>query len=184
MSNQFKQISQALILTTVTLGVVASGTNNPSEAVQSASGATSFGVPFNLGGSRTSQASVRFRGATYYFTFDLPKTAAQPLYRVKIRQQGGELVEFNSQRTIAYLNRQPKEKCGLGEVKVDSNNQEVDMVFNPPVQPGQTVTVGIGPFENPSVAGVYQFGVTAFPQGDQPQQQFVGYGPLRFFAAR
>ncbi|HBY76524.1 MAG TPA: hypothetical protein DEG47_05835, partial [Cyanobacteria bacterium UBA11148] len=154
-----KQLSQVLIVGTVAVGIGSSGTTNQSaQAIQFADGRTSFGVPFQLGESSTTQASVRFRGATYYFTFDLPKTASQPLQRVKIRQKGGALVEFDSVRTKAFLNRDSKQNCKLGEVNVDSKTQEVDLVFDPPIQPGQTVTVGIGPFENPSVSGVYQFG--------------------------
>jgi len=185
MMKRLKQFSQALILGTLALGVGTSGANSPSaQAIQFSDGRTSFGVPFQLSEARTSQASVRFRGATYYFTFDLPKTATQPLHRVKIRQKGGSLVEFNGRRTLAYLNREPKQNCQLGEVKVNSKNQEVDLVFDTPIQPGQTVTVGLGPFENPSASGIYKFGVTAFPEGDKPQEQFLGYGPLRFFDAR
>lgn len=182
---RLQQLSQALMASILALGVGASAANNPSaQAVQLSGGRTSFGVPFQLGESRTTQASVRFRGATYYFTFDLPKTATQPLHRVTIQQQRGILVEFDSARTKAYLNREPKQTSKLGEVKVNPRTQEVDIVFDPPIQPGQTVTVGIGPFENPSLAGVYQFGVKAYPQGSQPQEQFLGYGPLRFFDAR
>ncbi|MBD2539225.1 DUF2808 domain-containing protein [Coleofasciculus sp. FACHB-SPT36] len=182
---RLKQLSLALIAGTLTFGVGASGVNNPSaQAIQFSNGRSSFGVPFQLSNTRTSQASVRFRGASYYFTFNLPKTASQSLNRVTIRQNGGNLVEFDSAKTKAFLNEKPKENCKLGEVKVDKKTQEVDLVFDPPIQPGQTVTVAIGPFENPSVSGIYNFGVSAFPTGDKPEKQFLGYGPLRFFDAR
>lgn len=185
MMKQMRPLAQGLILGTITLSIGASAANSPSaQAIQFSEGRTSFGIPFRLGESRTTQASVRFRGATYYFTFDLPKTAIQPLHRIKIRQNNGALVEFDSTRTKAFLNRDSKQDCPLGEVKVDAKTQEVDLIFDPPIQPGNTVTVGIGPFENPSMAGVYNFGVKAFPPGGQAQEQFLGYGPLRFFAAR
>lgn len=180
-----KRFSLPLLVGTLAIGVGSSGPSNSSaQAIQFSDGRTLFGATFPLADYRTTQSSVRFRGATYYFTFDLPEAAAQPLHRVTIRQQKGSLVEFDSVRTKAFLNREPKQDCKLGEVKVDKKTQEVDLVFDPPVQPGQTVTIGIGPFENPSVAGVYQFGVTAYPLGSNPQKQFVGYGPLRFFDAR
>jgi len=185
MFRSIKQLSQAAAAGMLVLGVSTFGANtSPVKAIQLTDGTTSFGVPFQLNEARTSQASVRFRGATYYFTFELPKTATEPLHRVTIRQQGGALVEFNTQRTQAYLNRQSDQQTPLGEVKVDQKTQEVDLIFEPPIQPGQTVTVGLGPFENPSVGGVYQFRVTAFPQGSKPQQQPLGLGPLRFFDAR
>lgn len=184
MMNQLKKMIPVAIAGTLALGIGASGNTPSAKAIQFSDGRTSFGVPFSLGDARTTQASVRFRGATYYFTFELPKTATQPLYKLAIRQQGGALVEFDSVRTKAYLNRKPKDSCKLTEVKVDRNSQEVSLVFDPPIQPGQTVTVGVGPYENPSVAGVYQFGVTAYPPGGQPETQFVGYGPLRFYQAR
>lgn len=182
---RLQQLSQVVIAGTLAIGVGASGTNSPSaQAIQFSDGRTSFGTSFQLSDSRTSQASVRFRGATYSFTFDLPETATQPLQRVTIRQQGGALVEFDSTRTKAFLNRDSKQDLKLSEVKVDSKTQEVDLVFETPVQPGQTVTVAIRPFENPSVGGVYRFSVKAFPPGGQPQEQFLGYGPLRFFDGR
>ena len=182
---RLQQLSLALMAGTLTFGVGASRANSPSaQAIRFADGRSSFGVPFQLSNARTSQASVRFRGASYYFTFNLPETASQSLNRVTIRQNGGSLVEFDSARIKAFLNQKPKENCKLGEVKVDKKTQEVDLVFNPPIQPGQTVTVAIGPFENPSVSGIYNFGVSAFPTGDKPEKQFLGYGSLRFFDAR
>ena len=73
-------VSLELIAGTLTFGVGASGANSPSaQAIQFANGRSSFGVPFQLTNARTSQTSVWFRGASYYFTFNLPETASQAL---------------------------------------------------------------------------------------------------------
>lgn len=179
-----KQFFPVAIASTLALGIGASATNSPSAKAVEFSAGTSFGAPFQLSGAKTTQGSVRFRGATYYFTFDIPKTSTQPLHKVTIKQQTGAFIEIDRQRINAYLGKDRDQKIGLSDVKIDNDAQEVSVTFEPPIQPGQTVTVGLGPFENPSIGGIYQFIVKAYPFGPQPQEQFVGFGPLRFFETR
>ena len=63
-------------------------------------------------------------------------------------------------------------------------NQETNsmtITFNPPISPGTTITVGLKPFQNPSVAGTYLFGVTVFPEGAIAQSMYLGVGRLHFY---
>ena len=46
------------------------------------------------------------------------------------------------------------------------NDSEATVTFNPPIQPGQTVTVALDATANPWYGGVYLFGVTAYPEGN------------------
>lgn len=180
----FKQFFSVAIASTLALGIGTSATNSPSAKAQEFSSGTSFNVPFQLSTARTTQSSVRFRGATYHFTFDIPKTSNKALHKVTIQQETGAFIEIDRQRINAYLGKDRDQKVKLSDIKIDNDAQEVTVTFDPPIQPGQTVTVGLGPFENPSIGGVYQFMVKAYPFGPQPQGQFVGFGPIRFFDAR
>jgi hypothetical protein len=63
-----------------------------------------------------------------------------------------------------------------GEQPSDSN--EVTLVFDPPISPGKTVTVALKAARNPLPGGIYLFGVTAFPPGENSSGLFLGYGRL------
>jgi hypothetical protein len=54
-------------------------------------------------------------------------------------------------------------------------------VFDQPVMPGNTVTVMIPTSANPSFGGVYEFGVTAYPEGDNPLGQFLGLRRINLY---
>ena len=51
---------------------------------------------------------------------------------------------------------------------------EVTVMFDQPIEPGNTVTVRVKPKRNPSFGGVYQFGVTAYPEGQNSQGLYLG----------
>jgi hypothetical protein len=115
----------------------------------------------------------------YYFTLNLPKDA-KPMERVTVIQVGGRnLIEYNKNQIGAFVNRERGQQVPLREVKIDSDSQEVTVTFARPVQPGQILTVNIGPFENPQTDGNYLFRVTAFPEGGTGGQ-LVGFARLRF----
>jgi hypothetical protein len=129
--------------------------------------------------AKASEQSVETRNTMYYFTLSLPKDAA-PLERVTILQVGGRnLVEYNKGRIGAFVNRQRGQQVPLKEVRIDPKSQEVTVVFARPLQPGQIVTINIGPFENPQTDGNYLFSVKAFTEGNT-DGQLVGYARLRF----
>ena len=51
---------------------------------------------------------------------------------------------------------------------------EVVIEFDRPVPPGSTVTVALKAKRNPTWDGVYLFGVTAYPPGENSQGLFLG----------
>ena len=53
--------------------------------------------------------------------------------------------------------------------------------FSPPLPPGQTITLALAPHRNPRHAGVYLFGLQAYPVGENPQPSFIGYARLSFY---
>ena len=104
-----------------------------------------------------------------------------PLQRVTFAQtEGVDFVDFNLKRTRAYLGNRRRNVASLASVAVDEQG-EVSTYFDPPIQPGETVTIGLRPYHNPDTGGVYLFGVTAFPAGEKSYGQFLGFGRLHFY---
>lgn len=70
----------------------------------------------------------------------------------------------------------------LWERTQPAKSGEVTVAFNPPVQPGKTVTVALRAKKNPTGGGIYLFGIKAFPGGENSYGQFLGYGRLHFYS--
>jgi hypothetical protein len=152
----------------------------PATAVRFADGTVQFaGVP-RLGKVSTTNNQAWNWGATYLFTLQVPADASEPLGRVVLEQtEGVDTVKFKLKRTYAYLNGDRDQKVLIEATQPEPNR--LDLHFEPPVAPGSVITIGLRPYQNPSVGGVYLFGVTAFPAGEQVRSQFIGYGRLQFY---
>ena len=171
----------------LTVIVIASSSAIAPELARSAQlrdGTVSFVQQPSLVEATTTQKSVNEWNATYYFTIDLPKDAGEPLQRVTINQhEGVDDIRFNLEDTRAFVGtrRHKGDNIPLGAVTRDRKTQTVTVIFDPPVAPGTTVTIGLRPVQNPFTSGVYLFGVKAFPAGEKPAGQFMGYGRLQFY---
>jgi hypothetical protein len=146
---------------------------------EQSTGQTFFEAAPRLVRAATSQPT-RYLPSTYEFTLTVPPNAGQPLKAVKISQaQNQEVIDFDVKKSKAFLG----EKFGSGpEIPLastggsqPSNSEEVTIVFDQPVQAGSTVTVALDTNRNPRFSGVYQFGVTAYPDGENGRGQFLGY---------
>jgi hypothetical protein len=153
-------------------------------AAQSSTGRTFFIHPPSLGRvNATEQQS--YAPSTYEFTVMVPANAGQPLRAVKIVQETNlETVAFDLNRSKAFVGSHyaagpeiPLASVGGG----NANRGEATIVFAEPVQPGSTVTIALAAQANPGLGGVYQFGVTAYPVGDQAVGQFLGIGRLNLY---
>ena len=149
-----------------------------------------------LGGGRTSfvrsprlveaSASHKAPGALsdYNFTIQVPENAGEPLQAVTITQQeNAERIRFNTAESSAIAEnsmagRQSVNVSSIGGMEPDEN--EVTVVFDEPVEPGSTVTVSLRARRNPVYGGVYQFGVTAFPIGNDSPGLYLGSTRLYF----
>jgi hypothetical protein len=123
-------------------------------------------------------------GATYYFTLVLPENAGEPLGMVMISQKDfPDNIEFNLANTVVFagIPSSDRTKLGVKAVTWDDRQKTALITFDPPVAPGQVITIGLSPDHNPRYGGVYLFGVTAFPIGENPQGHFLGYGRLHFY---
>ncbi|MBD2166870.1 DUF2808 domain-containing protein [Calothrix membranacea FACHB-236] len=162
-------------------------TSKPSPAVQLRDGTVYFVQPPRLVEAVTTYKEVYVWGATYYFTLNLPENAGEPLQRVTINQREGvDYVRFDLKDTSAFEGTRSSEgqKLGLKDATSERKTQTTTLVFDPPVPPGRSITIALKPRQNPSVSGVYLFGVTAFPPGEKSHGQFLGFGRLTFYSNR
>jgi hypothetical protein len=177
--------SLGILLTAVT---ATWSVNLPSvQAVTLADGTVYFVQPPRLLKATTTQSATYAWSATYYFTLDVPQNAGEPLQKVAIAQHEGiDVLRYDLKATQAFLGepRGKRQAVALSEVIGDRKTRTVSVTFDPPIAPGQTVTIGLHPVRNPNIGGVYLFGVTAFPAGEKTHGQFLGFGRLHFYEAR
>ena len=138
-------------------------------------------------GATTTYNETDVWGARYYFTLSIPENAGEALGRVTINQrQGFETIDFKLKNTQAFVGtpRNQGERLTLQAVTQDPQSPTISVTFAPPVQPGTTVTIELRPVRNPSLSGVYIFGVTAFPAVENPYGLYLGVGRLQFYDSR
>lgn len=154
--------------------------------IQLGDGTVYFDRPPSLEDASATFNSVRAWNSTYFFTLNVPENAGEPLQRLVIEQHEGfdRKLRFDTGDTRSFEGTRGNRgtSIALGEVTHDRNTQTVSIAFDPPIDPGTTVTVGLRPRRNPSVGGVYLFGVTAFPAGESTHGQFLGYGRLHIYS--
>ncbi|MDF5716089.1 MAG: DUF2808 domain-containing protein [Rhizonema sp. NSF051] len=156
-----------------------------SQAVQLQDGTVYFVQPPSLEGAETTYNDIYVWGATYYFTINLPENAGEPLQRVTINQhEGVDRIHYELKDTSATERggSNKKHKLALKDVTNDRKTRTISLTFDPPVPPGRTIKIALKPEQNPTVPGVYLFGVTAFPPGEKSHGQFLGYGRLQFYS--
>ena len=153
-----------------------------SQAVQLRDGKVYFVQAPRLVKATTTFDDVYIWGATYYFTVKVPSDAGEPLQTITINQHSGlDKIHFDLEDSFAISKSNgEKEKLPL-QITEKRKSKTISVTFNPPVEPGKTITIALKPRRNPSVEGVYLFGVTAFPKGEQSHGQFLGYGRLHFY---
>lgn len=168
-------LNVALVLTT-TCGVGLSA-----QAVQLANGKTYFVQPPRFEGATATQKTAYFWGSTYYFTLTVPENAGESLQKVMIAPEDGpDRARFDIRQTEAVAKTSDREaRLLLKEVTQDPQTRAITVTFDSPVAPGSTVRIGLYATRNPDVGGVYLYGVTAYPTGEQPYGQFLGYGRIQ-----
>ncbi|MDZ8054761.1 MAG: DUF2808 domain-containing protein [Aulosira sp. ZfuVER01] len=158
---------------------------SPALAIQLSNGQIAFNNPPRLIRSATSSSSSNLRGA-YQFTITIPQDAGEPLQAVSIVQRPNvetiafEVSQHRAFKGNSFAGGSALHLSSVGGNEVSQSNQQT-IVFDPPVVPGSTVTVEIVSKGNPRFGGVYLFGVTAYPAGENSIGQFLGYGRLHFY---
>jgi len=134
-------------------------------------------------GATTTYNETDVWGARYYFTLSIPENAGEALGRVTINQrQGFETIDFKLKNTQAFVGtpRNQGERLTLKAVTQDPQSPTISVTFAPPVQPGTTVTIELRPVRNPSLSGVYIFGVPLFLRLRIPTVCIWGLGVYNF----
>jgi hypothetical protein len=146
--------------------------------------AESFGrVPRLVDSGATSQAPNFY--STYHFTISVPSQASDSLKAIAITQRSGlEQIAFIPDQNRAVLGNSlasgsPIALTAIGGPEPQGAN-EIILVFDKPVLPGQSVTVGVKVRENPHHDGIYSFGVTAFPENEHSPSLYLGAARLDF----
>ncbi|MEO1509288.1 MAG: DUF2808 domain-containing protein [Cyanobacteria bacterium J06633_23] len=169
----------------LTIGAIANSLLPPTaRAIELANGTTAFVRPPQFLSAFTTNDSVMRRNATYFFTLELPADADAPLQSVVIAPQNltRYLQPYRLEKTVAFSGTpgDSENALGVGSVSIDEDTKAITVDFEPPVAPGQLVTVGLRPQRNPRLDGTYVFRVIAVPEGDQPQTHIAGHGRLNF----
>lgn len=156
----------------------------PAAAIQHRDGTVEFSAQPRLIDSTTTRNLVSDGGVTYYLTVDFPAAAQEPMERIVIRLDEGRdpLFRYRLDATEVWQTvGEERRAVALGEVTEDRDTQTLTIRFDPPLSPGGTVTLALRPVRNPRWAGVYLFGVTAFPAGETVRPRFMGFARLSFY---
>ncbi|BAZ32057.1 hypothetical protein NIES4074_45590 [Cylindrospermum sp. NIES-4074] len=165
--------------------IIGGSTLKQSQAIQLQDGTIYFAHPPRLLKTTTTYNDVSVWGATYYFTVSLPEDAGEPLQKITINQREGvDYIRFDLENSFAFegTGSDKKQRLELKDATSDQKTQTVSLTFDPPVSPGQIITIALKPWQNPRYEGVYLFGLTAFPAGEKSHGQFLGFGRLHFYS--
>ena len=155
----------------------------PVAAGRLADGTVAFDRPPTLVGVSTLTSTAGANGR-YHFTITVPADAGEPLEAVRITPyQHVQTIPLDLKATqaaagAAFAQGTTLPLANVGGTPEDAN--EALVVFEQPVTPGNTVTITLEAERNPA-GGVYQYGVTAYPAGENSVGQFLGYGRLSFY---
>lgn len=154
-------------------------------AIQYSDGTTSFSYPLRLAHARATRNTVAERNPTYYISFTFPAAAEERLDKLVISLDEGRRDPTFSYRLddIRAVANTPEGDVALAMASTfqDPDTKALTLQFDPPVPPGQPITLALTPVRNPRFAGVYLFGVNAFPAGGNPEPTFLGYARLSFY---
>lgn len=179
-------ITGLVTASTLSLGMLISPTlsNLSANAFDLGNGQTTFLKSPRLIRAASTQTS-RSTPSTYQFTIAVPENAGEALQAVTISQKTSpEQIDFEVSDSEAFIGDSFAggplvSLSSIGGEKAPDTN-EVTIVFDEPIQPGNTVTVSLEANHNPTVGGVYQFGVTAYPVGESSPGLYLGSARLHF----
>ena len=177
MNRHRSRLTTALMLSVGMVGLVGS----LAQAVQLADGKTYFVQPPRFEGATATQKTAYFWGSTYYFTLTVPENAGESLQKVMITPDvAPDRARFDVTQTEAVVKTRDREaRIALKDVTQDPKTHAIIVTFDQAVAPGGVVRIGLYATRNPDIGGVYLYGVTAYPTGEQPYGQFLGYGRIQ-----
>ncbi|WP_017294859.1 DUF2808 domain-containing protein [Geminocystis herdmanii] len=118
--------------------------------------------------------------STYIFEIEIPENADNNLAKVIINQQANlETITFFPEDSQAFIIN-GKERSIEANFTLDTDGKNAIIVnLLQPVQAGEKLKLAIKT-RNPVYGGIYQFGVTVYPEGNNPQSLYLGNGRFSF----
>ena len=174
-----------LVASTLTLSLLIPSTFTTVNAFEVGEDKTVFVAAPRL--TRTAATNLSANSpSTYHFTIQVPENADEALKAVTISQKDNpDHINFALDKSNAFIGNSfaGGPDLALADIGGDLSNNPNDftVVFDKPVQPGETVTVRLRAQRNPSRGGIYLFGVTAFPEGENSSGLYLGSGRLHFY---
>ncbi|WP_246141967.1 DUF2808 domain-containing protein [Hyella patelloides] len=171
----------------LTISTLVFGVNSlvlkPSTAVELLDGQKAFESSFRLIRTATNFSERNNSAARYQFTIEVPQDAGEALKSVKITQKENmDTLVFKADKTLASMgNNLAGANIPLAAVGGESKPGETTIVFDTPIEPGNTVTISVKPKQNPFTGGVYLFGVTAYPTGEDSPGLYLGSGRIHIY---
>ena len=166
------------------LGILIPTTFLSANAFDLGDGRTAFERAPRLIRTAASHSSVN-SPSSYQFTIEVPEDAGEALKAVIISpKKNAKNINFDVSDSNAFIGDSfaggtSLSLANIGGGQMNGSN-EVTFVFDEPVEPGNTVTVSLKVNRNPGGSGVYLFGVTAFPEGENSPGLYLGSGRLHF----
>lgn len=145
------------------------------------------GTPPSLADVDADFNGINIPNSRYFFSVSLPAGEIEPLGKVVLHQQPNPSpisLDLSQTEVFFGLPSQRGNDLASSAVSTSGDSQTIVVQFNPPVAPGNTVTIALLAEQNPEVAGVYQFRVQAFPSGPASVGLDLGVGRLQFYENR
>lgn len=156
----------------------------PAQALQLADGSTRFVDLPRLLDTGSTQTDIYAYGARHYLTLALPEGATEALGTVVVEQREGSdrrwRYDLDRVHAFVHLDGDRRQLLALTP-RFDRDRHSLTVTFDPPIPPGTTFTLALTPRRNPASEGIYLWGITAFPAGENPVGQFLGYGRFHFY---
>lgn len=119
--------------------------------------------------------------STYIFEIEIPENAGNNVQKIVINQQiNTETITFFPDKTKTFILNQGNKSLDVNStLNVTNNQNEIMINLLQPAKPGQKLRLAIQA-RNPLYGGIYQFGVTVYPEGNNPQSLYLGIARFHF----
>ena len=183
MFKHFTQTARNLLTGSLSVGLIGTAIAHPTLAIRLPDGTVAFDRPPELVEAVTRTLTPGLAGR-YHFTISVPSDAGEPLEAVSI-------FPHHHTGAISFMHNESQARFGtafadgtqLNLANIGGTSDHPDtvlVVFDEPVMPGTTVTITLTG-RNPTRGGTYQFGIMAYPAGENAVGNFIGYGHFGFF---
>jgi len=119
--------------------------------------------------------------SSYIFEIEIPENAEASLAKIVINQQKNvEIIKLLPDETRAFNITNGEQEIPIAtSLNVNQEQNEITINLQQPIPAGEKLRLKLRGI-NPLYGGVYQFGVTVFPEGDNVRSLYLGIARLHF----